>query len=138
MLSILQESPSRHRLLYLLFVIVLIAISLPARLTDWYPLFFVIYIADGLWALMIYFLTAALFPTLSPLKLFILCFCGTWLVEFSQLYQEDWINSVRHWPLVGLILGYGFRYEDLIAYTIGISVGLLVDLLILRQRSHHG
>jgi hypothetical protein len=126
---------SRQRLPYLILMMLLIVIGLPARLTDWYAPFIVIYAADGLWALMLYFLTAVLFPKLSPLKLFVLCFSGTWLIEFSQLYQADWMNTVRHWPLMGLILGYGFRYEDLIAYTVGITIGLLVDMLILRMQA---
>jgi hypothetical protein len=132
MLLKLQESPSRQRLPYILLVILLIVISLPARLTDWYPLFIVIYVADGLWAMMLYFLAAILFPKFSPLKLFAVCVVGTWLVEFSQLYQADWINDVRHWSIMGLLLGYGFRVEDLIAYTLGILLGLAVDLFLLQ------
>jgi glycopeptide antibiotics resistance protein len=124
----------RPRLPYLVFVILLIVFCLPARYTDWYPDVFVIYIADGLWALMLYFLAAIIFPKMPPLPLLALCFVGTWLVEFSQLYQADWINTVRRWPLMGLLLGYGFRYEDLIAYTIGIAVGFAVDIILLRQR----
>ena len=135
MLFKLQVNPSRQRLPYILLVILLIVISLPARLTDWYPLFIVIYVADALWAMMLYFLTATLFPKLSPLKLFTLCLVGAWLVEFSQLYQADWINDVRQWPFMGLLLGYGFRVADLIAYTLGISAGLAVDLFLLRLQN---
>jgi hypothetical protein len=129
----LRESVSRQRLPYILLTILLIAIGLPARLTDWYPPFIVIYVGDGLWAMMLYFLAATLFPKLAPLKLFALCIVGTWLVEFSQLYQADWINNIRHLPLMGLLLGYGFRVADLIAYTLGILAGLVVDLILLRR-----
>jgi hypothetical protein len=133
MLLKLQESVSRQRLPYILLTILLIAIGLPARLTVWYPQFIVLYVGDGLWAMMLYFFAATLFPKLAPLKLFALCIVGTWLVEFSQLYQADWINNIRHMPLMGLLLGYGFRAADLIAYTFGILAGLVVDLFLLRR-----
>lgn len=122
--------PSRKRLPYLLFAIILIIVSLPARLTDWYPLYVVIYVADAVWALMVYLMLAFLFPGIAPLKLMITALLGCWLVEFSQLYQEEWIREVRSWPPMGLILGYGFRVEDLIAYTLGIGLGFLFDGLL--------
>jgi len=127
----LQSSPSRKILPYSVLVVLLICIGLPARLTDWYPPFVVTYVGDGLWAMMIYFLAAIFLPKFAPIRLFILCMIVTWLIEFSQLYQADWINTIRHLPLMGLILGYGFRVEDLIVYTIGILLGLMIDLFII-------
>ena len=122
--------PRRKRLPYLLFAVILIIVSLPARLTDWYPSFVVIYVADASWALMIYLMLAVLFPRTSPSRLLIIALAGCWLVEFSQLYQAEWIREVRGWPLMGLILGYGFRVEDLIAYTLGIGAGFLFDSIL--------
>ena len=135
MLLKFKESPSRQRLPYMLLIFLLIIISLPARLTDWYPYFVVVYVADAVWATMLYFLAIVIFPKLSPLKLFALCMAGTWLVEFSQLYQADWINDVRHWGYMGILLGYGFRVEDLIAYSAGILAGLLVDLFLVDRQN---
>jgi glycopeptide antibiotics resistance protein len=119
--------PARKRLPYFIFAITLIVISLPARLTDWYPDFIVIYVADAVWALMVYLMLVVFFPRTKAVKLLIIALLGCWLVEFSQLYQADWINQVRHWPGMGLLLGYGFRIEDLIAYTLGIFAGFLID-----------
>ena len=122
--------PSRNRLHYLLLAIILIIVSLPARLTDWYPLFIVIYVADAVWALMVYLMLAFVFPGKIPVNLLVIALLACWLVEFSQLYQSDWIREVRGWPLMGLLLGYGFRIEDLLAYTLGIGVGFLFDSIV--------
>jgi len=136
MLIKLKQNPSRQRLPYILLVIFLIVISLPARLTDWYPPFIVVYVADGLWATMIYFLVAAILSRFSPLKIFMICMAGTWLVEFSQLYQADWINDIRNWGYMGILLGYGFHVSDLIAYTLGILAGLAVDLFLIDSKDN--
>lgn len=125
----MQES--RNRYVYLLLAVLLIVIGLPARLTDWYPAFIVIYVGDVIWATMIYLMLAFLLPRESSKRLFIIALLGCYIVEFSQLYQADWINTIRHLPLMGLILGYGFRIEDLIAYTLGISLAWGIDKLII-------
>ena len=54
-------------------------------------------------------------------------------IEFSQLYQAPWINNLRHTKLGGLVLGYGFLTSDLICYTVGIAIGIILDLLIKRK-----
>jgi hypothetical protein len=121
---------------YLLAAVVLIAVGLPARMTDWYPPFMVLYLGDGLWALMIYLVVAMVFSRLAPWKVLLFTVIGCWLVEFSQLYQADWANTVRHWPGhgpgMGLLLGYGFLWTDLVAYTIGPLVGFGLDHVLLR------
>jgi len=48
-------------------------------------------------------------------------------VEFSQLYQADWINSLRQTTLGGLVLGFGFKWSDLVAYTLGIFLGAYLN-----------
>lgn len=48
-----------------------------------------------------------------------------YVVEFSQLYQASWINAVRSTPLGHLVLGSAFYWFDLIAYAIGVMVGVV-------------
>ena len=60
----------------------------------------VLYVGDVLWAVMVYLVAAAIFNRVSAWKLLVITMVGCWLVEFSQLYQAEWINRVRHWPLV--------------------------------------
>lgn len=48
-------------------------------------------------------------------------------IEFSQLYQAEWINSIRATILGGLILGKGFLWIDLVRYTVGITLSYGLD-----------
>ena len=57
----------------------------------------------------------------------------TYAIEFSELYQADWINQLRSIKLIGLILGYTFLWSDLVMYTLGIAVGALLEHSVLRR-----
>lgn len=47
-------------------------------------------------------------------------------VEFSQLYQAPWINDIRTPRIGGLVLEHGFLASDLLCYTAGIVLGLIL------------
>ena len=51
-------------------------------------------------------------------------------IEISQLYHAPWIDSIRNTTLGGLILGFGFLWSDLVCYTIGIIIGIIIDIII--------
>lgn len=87
------------------------------------------YIGDALWAMMVYFGFRFLLPNGTCLKTLLLAFIFSYLIEFSQLYQADWINQIRATTLGGLVLGYGFLVEDLISYAIGILIGFALDTM---------
>lgn len=59
-----------------------------------------------------------------------LAFLFSFFIEFSQLYQADWINQIRATTLGGLVLGYGFLYADLVSYSIGISAAFALDYIL--------
>jgi len=86
-----------------------------------------LYIGDILWALMIFFIIAILFKRKSTYWVGAVAIAFSFLIEFSQLYQEPWINSIRHTTLGGLVLGFGFLWTDLVSYAIGISIGVLLE-----------
>lgn len=127
-----DKSVRRKRVWYLVAAVVLIVISLPARLTDWYPYFVEQYAGDAAWAMMIYLAMCFLFPRVAAWKLWVITVVGCYVVEISQLYQAEWIRRIRHLPGVGLILGYGFLWSDIVAYTVGVTAGFGVDLLLMR------
>jgi hypothetical protein len=84
-------------------------------------------LGDSLWALMVYLLMGMVFRNWSVRKVavFGLAFC--FMIELSQLYHEPWIDKIRSTTLGGLVLGYGFLWSDLVAYSIGIGFGILVE-----------
>jgi hypothetical protein len=103
------------------------------------PSFLNMYLGDAIWALMVYFILGFVFPRLpiylTALGSLLFCFS----VEISQLYQAEWINQLRHTFIGALVLGFGFLWTDLIAYSIGILSGLLLEwyfLWVFKQDVH--
>lgn len=108
--------------------------GLPSRLVPQYlPDFYVNYVGDGLWAMAILFGLGLVFRTASTRRLLIISLAITYIIEFSELYQADWINQLRSIKLIGLILGYTFLWSDLLMYTIGITVGAVIERYLLSR-----
>ncbi|MEK4737179.1 MULTISPECIES: ribosomal maturation YjgA family protein [Bacillus] len=124
----------RNRLLYAVFTIVVIilglssrkfAFALPDLLND--------YLGDALWALMIFVGFGFLFPKIETRKLAFISLIFCYGIEISQLYHAEWIDSIRATTLGGLVLGYGFLWSDLVAYTIGVGVGMLGEFVLRKK-----
>lgn len=62
-----------------------------------------------------------------------LSFC--FVIEFSQLYHAEWIDQIRDTSLGGLVLGYGFLWSDIEAYTIRIAACAAIELLVWESKS---
>ena len=122
---------NRNRLLYAVLVVIVMILGLLSRKYGYViPDFIDTYLGDSLWALMIYFGVAFVFNK-SRFKIVAalgLSFC--YIIEISQLYHSNWIDNIRQTTLGALILGYGFLWSDLVAYSIGIGIGVIIDLLI--------
>ncbi|MEF7560071.1 DUF2809 domain-containing protein [Bacillus thuringiensis] len=121
----------RNRLLYATFTIIVIilglssrkfAFALPELLND--------YLGDALWALMIFIGFGFLFPKIETKKLAFISLIFCYGIEMSQLYHAEWIDNIRATTLGGLVLGYGFLWSDLVAYTIGVEVGFLFEFIL--------
>ncbi|MED2974624.1 DUF2809 domain-containing protein [Fictibacillus sp. B-59209] len=82
---------------------------------------------DVLWAMMVYFGFRLLLVRKSLHTALWLSFLFSFGIEFSQLYQENWINPIRDTMLGALILGKGFLIVDLIRYTAGILIATILD-----------
>lgn len=87
------------------------------------------YPGDALWALMVFTGCCVLLPATKTWKLAVLALASAYAVEFSQLYQAAWINSIRATTLGHLVLGSAFHWQDLIAYPIGVALGAALDAL---------
>jgi membrane-anchored glycerophosphoryl diester phosphodiesterase (GDPDase) len=85
------------------------------------------YLGDALWALMIYQFVAIIFYKQKILQIAGLAITFCYLIEISQLYHAPCIDNIRSNILGGLILGFRFLWTDIIAYSIGVSFGILVE-----------
>jgi hypothetical protein len=95
------------------------------------PRFVHLYIGDFLWALMVYWGICLVAFRWSFTRQVLAALVFAYCIEFSQFYQADWINELRHTRLGGLILGFGFKWSDLVAYTLGIFFGATVNRVFL-------
>ncbi|MBU3107309.1 DUF2809 domain-containing protein [Clostridium gasigenes] len=118
----------RKRILYFLLVIGVMILGIYSRKYGQYlPGFINEYSGDILWALMVYlgFGFLAYKTSIKYIALSSLIF--SYAIEISQLYQEQWINTIRDTTLGSLVLGHGFLFSDLICYTIGILIGVAFE-----------
>jgi hypothetical protein len=125
----------RGRRRYLIAIALLFLIGLPSRIIPQYlPDFYVNYVGDGLWAMAIFFMLGLVFRSATTRRLVIIALTITYTIEISELYQADWINQLRSIKLIGLILGYTFLWSDLAMYTIGITMGALIEHFVLWRK----
>ncbi|MCU7197512.1 DUF2809 domain-containing protein [Turicibacter sanguinis] len=118
----------KKRRIYFFMVVLTIGLGLASRKFIFvFPDSIAPYIGDTLWAMMVYFGFQFLPPNGTLIKSLLLAFIFSYLIEFSQLYQADWINQIRASTLGGLVLGYGFLIQDLVSYAIGILIGFCLD-----------
>ncbi len=67
---------------------------------------------------------------MSSKKVALISILTCFLIEFSQLYQAEWINEIRKTRLGGLILGFGFLWSDLVSYAVGGMMGLGLEYVL--------
>lgn len=118
----LQDSSLRSRFNYALLLITVIILGILSRKTTIIPLI----TGDILYAIMMFFLIRFLFIRLNYLKAALISLAICYLIELSQLYHAAWIDRVRNTSLGALVLGHGFLWSDMAAYTIGTAACILL------------
>lgn len=68
----------------------------------------------------------------TQILIFALLICYT--IEFSQLYQADWINKLRKTLFGRYVLGQGFLWGDILAYTFGAFTAFLIERIALKNK----
>lgn len=130
----MAEVISRKRPIYICLFVVTIGAGLLSRSSVvQLPQFIAAYAGDTLWALMVFWLCCILRPNYHVYKLCAMAIVFAFSIELSQLYHAPWIDYVRSFRLGGLVLGYGFKYSDLICYSVGVLTGGIIDS-VLRKR----
>jgi len=109
-------------------------LGLLSRKISGLPKIIELYSGDILWALMVFLIIAFIFNKKSTIFIISWAIIFSYSIEISQLYHAPWIDSIRNTTLGGLILGFGFLWSDLICYTIGIIIGIIIEKLLNKKR----
>lgn len=121
-------SYNRQRITYLISVMITILFGLASRNFSHLLSEFVAENAgDILWSMMVYFGFRFLFVRKRLFTAILFSFLFSFGIEFSQLYQADWINQLRGTVVGALVLGKGFLTVDLFRYTTGIVLASVMD-----------
>jgi len=117
-----KNSNIRIRLIYALFVLIVIALGLLSRKTAMIPLI----VGDILYAVMMFLIIGFLFIRLSFRNIALISLSICYLIELGQLYTAPWIDGIRATTPGALVLGRGFLWSDMAAYTVGTAICWLI------------
>ncbi len=121
----------RDRRWYMLAALAAIALGLTSRTgLNLFPQALGKYPGDVFWALLVFLILAIVKPAWSTKALAILAFGISCIDEISQLYQAPWIISIRATALSHIVLGSAFSWLDILAYAVGIGLGICIDLVL--------
>ena len=118
------------RLNYCITVFIVIILGILSRKTAVIPLS----IGDLLYAIMIYFIIKTIFPNIRTIKSAIFTLLICYSVEIFQLYQADWIIAIRKTILGRYVLGQGFLWSDIFAYTFGVAIAGTIDFITFKKK----
>lgn len=129
-MALVNRRVARNRLIISAALVAVILLGLLSRI---FP-FLGSFPGDALWATAVYLGWAFVLPK-KPFKVVaFLALLTAFSVEFLQLYQASWLMALRSYTLGRLVLGTTFYWPDLIAYTFGVLVGLLLDYWICSRK----
>jgi hypothetical protein len=124
----------RNRIIYALIILLVIGLGLGSRAyPHLLPDFIATYAGDTLWALTAFLVIGFIFPSMPTIRVAILALLFAFFIEVTQLYHAPWIDEIRHNRLAALVLGQGFLWSDLICYSVGVTIGASVELIILEK-----
>ena len=113
-----REKARKLRICYLAGIAVLIALGLLSRRVKFVPAA----CGDALWAMMVYCCFRIVLIRKPLVISAAAALIASFAVEFSQMLTPDWLVKIRSTFLGHMLLGQGFLWSDLLAYTIGIAV----------------
>ena len=95
-----------------------------------------LWIGDFLYAVMIYLLMRVAFFNKKTTFILILSLAICYGIEFLQLYQAPWIVELRKTIFGRYVLGQGFLWSDIAAYSGGILFVFLIEKIILKYTNY--
>jgi len=118
----------RKRLYYFIILLLIIFLGIFSREFDEIPLC----TGDFLYAVMMYTFIRILLIEKKATQILIFALLICYTIEFSQLYQADWINELRKTLFGRYVLGQGFLWSDILAYTFGAFTAFLIERIALK------
>ncbi|MFC4392381.1 ribosomal maturation YjgA family protein [Flavobacterium quisquiliarum] len=113
----------KPRISYSIVFLSIIFLGILSRKISFIPLC----IGDFLYAVMIYFLVRIFFPFKNAFLIALLSLLICYGIEFLQLYQGEWMIELRKTLFGRYVLGQGFLWSDIVAYTFGIFSAFIVE-----------
>lgn len=113
-----------------LFIALLVVVPLGLVSRKWgadLPAFIADNAGDALWTVAVYLTVAIVFPRWRSVTVGCVALAISFGVEFSQLIDVDWLNTLRKTLPGRLLLGAGFLWIDLVRYAVGAVVVTMVD-----------
>lgn len=117
------------RILYCVLLLLTIFLGILSRKISSIPLC----LGDFLYAVMIYFLLRILFINKKSFQIIILTLLICYGIEFLQLYQAEWIIELRKTLFGKYVLGQGFLWSDILAYTFGVLIAFMIEKIIFKN-----
>ncbi len=119
---------TRKRHIYVLLALITMPLGLASRRFDaWLPVPLHKNTGDVLWAVLIFWLAALLFPKRSGVFLFGVSAVYAVCIECAKLLTFPWLVAFRATTAGHLLLGAVFSWADLLDYAIGLLLALLLD-----------
>jgi hypothetical protein len=124
----------RNRIIYALLFLLSIGSGLVSRKINFlFPESINLVLGDAIWAMMIFVAVGFVCQKWSIIQVALAALIFCYAIEISQLYHEPWIDGIRSTTIGGLVLGFGFLWTDILAYSIGIFIAALLEYLILKS-----
>ncbi|WP_243860532.1 ribosomal maturation YjgA family protein [Flavobacterium poyangense] len=120
------------RICYALVFLFVICLGILSRKTTLIPLYF----GDVLYAIMMYTLIRIVFIRKKAYSIILLSLLICYSIEIFQLCQQDWIIALRKTLFGRYVLGQGFLWSDLLAYTFGITIAFIIEKLTLNYTTY--
>jgi len=126
-----KKDLNKLRLQYFILFLFVIFLGILSRKLSFFPL----WAGDFLYAIMIYSLVRILLPLKKSTSILFLSLLVCYTIELLQLYQGNWMIELRKTLFGRYVLGQGFLWTDILAYTFGIAVAFSIEKIILKPRN---
>jgi len=93
------------------------------------------FVGDLLYAIMVYFGIRFLLIHLKKSKSACIALSICYCIELLQLYDAEWIITLRSTLLGRYVLGQGFLWSDVLAYSFGVLIAYLIEKKAISDKS---